>query len=76
MDAQKSINKREFSKKRKAETNETSDWDLPEDVKLKFDKMRRKALLNKNWESYPKAFQALIKEYLKLINEKSIEHFE
>jgi uncharacterized membrane protein len=45
LDTQRSIHKREFSKKRKAETSEINNWDLPEEIKLKFDKMREKALL-------------------------------
>ncbi len=73
LDAQKSIHKREFSKKRKAELSEIEDWELPEEVKLKFDKMRQKALLNEDYKDYPKEYQELIKEYLKLLNEKANE---
>ena len=71
LDAQKSIHKREFSKKRKAEISEIEDWDLPEEIKLKFDKMRRKALLNDDYKDYPKEYQELIREYLRLLNEKA-----
>ena len=76
LDAQKSIHKREFSKKRKSEVSEKDDWLLPEEVKLKFDKMRRKALLNNDLKSYPKAFQELIREYLKKVNEKASQNIE
>jgi Domain of unknown function (DUF4175) len=71
LDAQKSIHKREFSKKRKSELSDIEDWDLPEEIKLKFDKMRRKALLNEDFESYSKEYQELIREYLRLLNEKA-----
>jgi len=70
LDAQKSIHKREFSKKRKAETSEIEDWELPEEIKLKFDKMRKKALLQEDYEDLPKEYQELIQEYLRILNEK------
>ena len=71
LDAQKSIHKREFTKKRKAEISEIENWELPEEIKLKFDKMRKKALLDDDYKSFPKEYQELIKEYLKLLNEKA-----
>ena len=71
LDAQKSIHKREFSKKRKAEISEIEDWELPEEIKLRFEKMRQKALLDEDYKSFPKEYQELIKEYLKLLNEKA-----
>jgi len=70
LDAQKSIHKREFSKKRKAETSEIENWELPEEIKLKFDKMRKKALLQEDYEDLPKEYQELIQEYLRILNEK------
>ncbi len=70
LDAQRSIHKREFSKKRKAETSEMEDWDLPEEIKLKFDKMIKKALLQEDYKDLPQEYQELIREYLKLLNEK------
>ena len=70
LDAQRSIHKREFSKKRKAETSDIDDWDLPEEIKLKFDKMRKRALLQEDYKDLPQEYQELIKEYLKLLNEK------
>jgi hypothetical protein len=70
LDAQRSIHKREFSKKRKAETSEIEDWDLPEEIKLKFDKMRKKALLQEDYKDLPQEYQELIQEYLRLLNEK------
>ncbi len=71
LDAQKSIHKREFSKKRKAETAEKNDWELPEEIKLKFDKMRKDALLKEDFRNYPKEYQEIIKKYLRLLNEKA-----
>lgn len=70
LDAQRSIHKREFSKKRKAETSEIENWDLPEEIKLKFDKLRKKALLQEEYEELPKEYKELIQEYLRLLNEK------
>ena len=70
LDAQKSIHKREFSKKRKAENSEIDKWDTPEEIKLKFEKMKRKALLEENFEKYTPEQQELIKEYLKNLNEE------
>ena len=61
----------EFTKKRKAEISEIENWELPEEIKLKFDKMRKKALLDNDYKSFPKEYQELIKEYLKLLNEKA-----
>jgi Domain of unknown function (DUF4175) len=68
LDAQKSIHKRDFSKKRKAETSEFLDWDTPEEIQLKFDKLRQKALLEENYQDYPQEYQELIREYLKRLN--------
>jgi len=68
LDAQKSIHKRDFSKKRKAETSDFLDWDTPEEIQLKFDKLRQKALLEENYQNYPQEYQELIREYLKRLN--------
>ncbi len=68
LDAQKSIHKRDFSKKRKAENSEFLDWDTPEEIKLKFDKLRQKALLEEDYQNYPPEYQELIREYLKRLN--------
>lgn len=70
LDAQKSIHKREFSEKRKAEISDIELWDLPDNIKLEFDNLKRKALLNEDLESYPKEYRELIREYLRLLNEK------
>jgi DNA repair exonuclease SbcCD ATPase subunit len=70
LDAQKSIHQREFSKKRKAENSDIDKWDTPEEIKLKFEKMKRKALLEENFGNYTPEQQELIKEYLKNLNEE------
>ncbi len=76
LDAQKSIHKREFSQKRKGESGEKQDWLLPEEIKLRFDKIRRDALLKQELEYYPKAFRELIQEYFKKVNENAGENRE
>lgn len=70
LDAQKSINKREFSQKRKAETAEDDygDRNIPStDLNL----LRRKALLDEQYRAFPKEYQQVIQQYLKLLNEQS-----
>jgi hypothetical protein len=69
LDAQKSIHKREFSNKRQAETNQNQDWSTPEEIKLRYEEMRRHALQQDDLKSYPKEYQEVIREYLKLLNE-------
>ncbi len=69
LDAQKSIHKREFSNKRQAETNANQNWQTPEEIKLRYDEMRRHALQQNDLSSYPKEYQEVIREYLKLLNE-------
>jgi hypothetical protein len=69
LDAQKSIHKRDISKQRKSESSEFLDWDTPEEIKQKFDKLRQKALLEENYQDYPPEYQELIREYLKRLNE-------
>ncbi|MCF7859401.1 MAG: hypothetical protein K9N07_08815 [Candidatus Cloacimonetes bacterium] len=70
LDAQRSIHKREFSRERKREISEIENWNLPEEIKLKFDKMRKEALLKDDFLELPPEYQELIKEYLKLLNER------
>jgi len=69
LDAQKSIHKREFSNKRQAETNENQNWSTPEEVRQRYDELRRNALQQDDLKSYPKEYQDVIREYLKLLNE-------
>jgi hypothetical protein len=65
LDAQKSINKREFSQKRKAETAEDNPFnrDIPS---TDFNLLRRKALLDEQYRAFPKEYQQVIQQYLKL----------
>ena len=69
LDIQKSINKREFSRKRKAENSDFDEWDTPEAVKYKFKELQNKAMLKKDYKDYPLEYQEIIKEYLRLLNE-------
>ncbi len=73
LDAQKSINDREYSKKRKAESGEEKDWELPEDLRLRFEEIRRRALLQEDYKEYPREYQDVILEYLRRLNEDSID---
>jgi hypothetical protein len=70
LDAQKSINKREFSQKRKAETALTNP-DNPNIPDTDFDLLRKKAMLDEQYRSFPKEYQQVIQQYLKLLNEQS-----
>ncbi|HCX73693.1 MAG TPA: hypothetical protein DHM37_08240 [Candidatus Cloacimonas sp.] len=69
LDAQKSIHKRDYSKKRQGKQSEVEGWELPEDVQLQFEKLKQKALLQENYENYPLQYQKIIREYLKRLNE-------
>ncbi|MBP7333340.1 MAG: hypothetical protein KA963_01340 [Candidatus Cloacimonas sp.] len=67
LDAQRSINKREFTEKRKAETGQ----DLPYqgNTKIDLESLRRSGLLEEGLHSYPKEYQQVIMQYLKELNE-------
>ncbi|MDD3051120.1 MAG: hypothetical protein PHR06_08220, partial [Candidatus Cloacimonetes bacterium] len=73
LDAQKSVHKREFSKQRKGTTNLEEQWDSPENIELEFEKMRKKIMLEQDFKNYPKEYQELIKEYLRILNEKAVD---
>ena len=68
LDAQKSINQREFSQQRKGEMRVSEDWELPPDILQEFETMRQKALLKDDFKGYPHEYQELIREYLRLLN--------
>ncbi|MFO7660114.1 MAG: DUF4175 family protein, partial [Candidatus Cloacimonadaceae bacterium] len=70
LDAQKSINKREFSQKRKAETA-LENPDNPFIPSTDFNLLRRKALLDEQYRAFPREYQQVIQQYLKLLNEQS-----
>ena len=67
LDAQRSINKREFTEKRKGEAADPSlrQAESAED----FDNLRRKAMLDDAYRLFPPAYQQVILKYLKLLNE-------
>lgn len=70
LDAQKSINKREFSQKRKGETAEDNP-DNPNIPSTDFNLLRKKAMLDEQYRSFPKEYQQVIQQYLKTLNEQS-----
>jgi len=68
LDAQKSINKREFSQKRKAETAKSNpESNVPS---TDFNLLRKKAMLDEQYKTFPKEYQQVIQQYLKLLNEQ------
>ena len=69
LDAQKSIHKKGFSKKRKAEISEKIFEGNKKSGGQKFDEIKLKSLLKDSEKSYPLEYQRLIDEYLKKINE-------
>ncbi len=70
LDIQKSINKRETSKKRRAERS-NKDWTVPEHVLEKFNSMKQKAQLYRNLSDYPEEYQEVIQEYIRQLNKES-----
>ncbi len=67
LDAQRSINKREFSEKRKAETaDQTSANQLP---KIDLNAIKKGSLNEDSFRSYPKEYQQVILQYLKSLSE-------
>lgn len=73
LDAQKSINQREYSRRRRGETREDEEWALPPDIQQEFQRLRQRALLEENYRNYPQEYQELIREYLRLINIRALE---
>jgi len=70
LDAQKSINKREFSQKRKAETAESNAFDTNA-ANLDLNELRKRAFLDEQYRQFPKEYQQVIQQYLKSLNEQS-----
>ncbi len=66
LDAQRSINKREFSEKRKGETAAPTSQSP---TGQNYDALRRKAMLDDAYRLFPPAYQQVILKYLKLLNE-------
>ena len=73
LDAEKSVRKRDFSKKRRAEIGEDvsrrSPEGLPRDI-LQPDQMAKDDLSRFMDEAYPKEYEELIKEYFKALSEE------
>ena len=67
LDAQRSINKREHSERRQAESGDPSLRQASADVN--YEALRRKAMLEDSYRSFPPAYQQVILKYLKLLNE-------
>lgn len=68
LDAQRSINKREFSEKRKGETAEKQFEGNPNVID--YNTLRKNSLLEDNFKAYPGEYQKVIMQYLKNLNEK------
>ncbi len=67
LDAQRSLNQREQSRERRAEASERQNWES-QGVPVDFETLRRRAILDETYRSYPREYQELIIEYLKRIN--------
>lgn len=68
LDAQRSINKRDTSERRKAE--QATGLPLsPSGTGIDYESLRRATLLEEGFRSYPREYQQLIMEYLKLLQE-------
>jgi hypothetical protein len=70
IDAQKSIHKREFSNKRKGESGEDKDWNTPEDLEMRFEKMKQEAIEKQNIQNFSPEYQELIREYYRRLNQE------
>ena len=68
LDAQKSLNKRDMSQKRKGETAEMMDWGKNPNS-IDYDTLRKNALLDETYRNFPKEYQQVIIQYLKKLNE-------
>ncbi|MCK4427842.1 MAG: hypothetical protein KAW16_05105, partial [candidate division Zixibacteria bacterium] len=76
LDAEKSIRKRDFSKKRRAEAGEDVSRPSPEGLPPDFfqpDQMAKDDLSKFLEEAYPKEYEQLIKEYFKALSEERIK---
>ncbi|PKN74109.1 MAG: hypothetical protein CVU50_00620 [Candidatus Cloacimonetes bacterium HGW-Cloacimonetes-3] len=69
LDAQRSINKREFSEKRKGETADQNAYKSAPNT-IDYNSLRRNSLLDDNFKAYPSEYQKVIMQYLKSLNEK------
>ncbi len=70
LEAQKSIHKRGFSKKRKSEIDEKKYQGIKKSIGQKINELKIKSLLKENELDYPIEYRKLIDEYLKKLNEE------
>ncbi len=68
LDAQRSLNKRDQTQKRKGETAEQRIFDRRAGA-IDYDALRRNASLDESYRSFPKEYQEVILKYLKNLNE-------
>lgn len=73
LEANKSINKKGKSKKRKGNSGTDKNWQTPEDIMLRYKELERDALLENQFKKYPKEYQKIILEYIKEMNRSSSE---
>jgi len=69
LDAQKSIHKRDFSQKRRAESPDEAEYSVPDSLKLDMEKIEYRDFLKEIYENYPEKYHNLIKKYMKQIQE-------
>ena len=67
LDAQKSITKRDHSERREAIRSQGMSYDRGKTVD--YDRLRRSMMSEDSFKSYPREYQELIMEYLKLLQE-------
>ncbi|MGC9336812.1 MAG: hypothetical protein ACP5EQ_01785 [Candidatus Cloacimonadia bacterium] len=67
LDAQKSVHRRDFSKKREAQTPESQLYEVPDTLHIETQSMQVKDILKIINENYPEEYHRLIKEYLQRI---------
>jgi hypothetical protein len=68
LDAQRSITKRDTSERRRAQTGSGLPSDAPS-TGLDYDSLRRAMIHDEGFKNYPREYQQLIMEYLKLLQE-------
>jgi len=70
LDATRSINKREFTEKRRGETAENVPFSR-HDGDFDYNQLRRNAMLDEQYRTFPREYQQVIQRYLKTLNEKA-----
>jgi len=72
LDATRSINRREFTEKRRGETAENVPFSR-RDVDFDYNQLRRNAMLDEQYRSFPREYQQVIQRYLRTLNEKATQ---